>query len=1769
MNAQAHLSTSQLRLRASWIGRIVFLLALFLAILLLFSLQKSAQSASNIVLEVHEYDPNLAFGTGPLITEFTYLVNADNAGDPTDANNLPSTSPQASYSPIVGLGDETTASFSLPEAGEVNGDGEVVDGRYLISVRAEGYKLSGTHVQLPADAGTVIVELVADPLPLSRIRVHAFHDNRPVNGEDDAAGIGTTGFEDGLAGFRIILEDVVGEVTVDWYGNPLCTEYERDGNGDIIFAGDTPIISAANPNNGGVCYTDANGDVTIDNIPRGKYEVIVVPPDGQENDWVQTTTIEGTHVIDAWPIEGDSGDSPREGLNQAAVWVGFVQECTFGDTGDSCGAGNDATGTGTVTGIVKTIVQWTPPVNSPPPSLGEAVYKPWIALTDIGNTDQQVYLGRGNEDGSFTINNVPDGTYQMSIWDDPLDYIIGFYTIQIPEPAANDTDSNPQTVEMGDVGIPRWFGWLSGYVYMDDGLGSDGLPNPGVLTATNGIRDCVDPNDLDTCERAIDGIALGTRFRDGTLQYGTFTDNDGYYEFPEVFELEKFAVMEVDFGRFGRTGIAVHDPYNPNEVTVINSELGGDLLAAELSWAGKRSWVDFGKSVYDASAGENGGISGMVLYATTRNELDVRFAAAEDYEPGIPGVTLNLYDDTGTILLYTLQSDSFVHPSGCDIFDANGNPLPDPLGLAANCIEVPNISSEVRDGAYDGGYAFETYCPDGYYDGCPEETIPPGDYIVEVEPLPFYKVLETTDQNTSEGSEHVPQPLIPAPLIPSPTCDGGTGSDCNRRFVTVHAGQNAAADFYLLPDFEPGEVVPIPGRIYGFALDDLNIETDPNRIYYGEKRGIPNTPVGIRDFTGRLVAMANSDINGIFEVLVPSTYSANCPIPAGVCPAIYKVIVNDPGDPGNPTPNFNPNYQTLTFQFDVWPGKTTYADVATFAITTLNETPGGYNQPAQCGLPDDAPEIHFVNDPRRTPSQLIIVNGKGFGNTPGKVTVGNVAYFGADINSWSDTEIRFNATDNPLGPQQLLVESNNGQVSPSGVTMHLRQGGGSYNPPVEWVDDTYDGSNGTSNGNSGRPWTTIQEAIDAAAPGSLVIVRPGSGAYYEDITINKAVWVQGYGPGALDGLGSGGSVLDMRFSTQAVVINGVAPGAYSSGSHPVLDGFRIANSRDEQDIGGGLYVEANGAYAVISNNIIQSNGGNLGGAIVVGQPYAGDNNNDNIRIHHNRILNNGGISRAGAVGIYNGADNYELDHNDICGNYSGEYGGGISHFGLSTNSSIHHNRIYYNSSFDEGGGLMIAGEQVGCAAIVAGQCVVNPGDPGTPFTTGSGNVAVYNNLFQANLANDDGGAIRLLQPWDYDIDITNNMIVNNVSTDLGGGISLDDASAVTVVNNTVANNATTATAEDSDKLAHAAGIVAEPYSIGFSDFLETEVGPGASAPGFPDPVMFNNIIWHNVAYTFTLGVGLLPPGGVVFDTEVFGGGSLTGDASNHLTADGDPLFVDAYASDLDAVAFNNELTFISVVFVTNYITGTLPGDYHLDFGSPAIDAGITSLSTVSAPNADFDDQVRPQDGGYEIGADEFPGGVTAVPFPATSILDDFNRANNNILGLNWHDTNPPASYRINANTLQIRTGAFAEVTWDILPSGFGPDQEVFFTFTDVSTLADEQGLILKDTGPNLIEVLYDYPNSQVEIWTKDGGAWQQQDTLNGVSFGVGDQFGARTLADGTVNVYKNGTLIGSTNIAGAWPYTAGGGDIGVGFIGTTNSGAGNARIDDFGGGNVP
>ena len=153
------------------------------------------------------------------------------------------------------------------------------------------------------------------------MRIKVFEDISPVNGAFDAPG------ENGLPGFRAIINDTLGQISQDVFGNALCTEYVRDAGGQLILDPDgNPIPDPSVRPTDACLYSDANGDIVIPNLGPLRFDIIVVPPNG--TNWTETTTLEGGWGWDTWAAEGYSGFDNEfvvAGEPFPWTWFGFVQ----------------------------------------------------------------------------------------------------------------------------------------------------------------------------------------------------------------------------------------------------------------------------------------------------------------------------------------------------------------------------------------------------------------------------------------------------------------------------------------------------------------------------------------------------------------------------------------------------------------------------------------------------------------------------------------------------------------------------------------------------------------------------------------------------------------------------------------------------------------------------------------------------------------------------------------------------------------------------------------------------------------------------------------------------------------------------------------------------------------------------------------------------------------------------------------------------------------------------------------------------------------------------------------------------------------------------------------------------------------------------------------------------------------------------------------------------------------------------------------------------
>lgn len=1530
---------------------------------------------------------------------------------------------------------------------------------YVVSVLPlEGYSLNGTTVAPGQSTATVTVHV--DPLLTAQITVFVFNDDYPINNAPDV------GTESGLPGFSILVFDLLGPIMQDAFGNPIGTTYQKDGGGGFIIGPDgLPVVETPGT---GVIVTDAQGNAEIKFLAPGKYGVRAVPPAGQG--WIQTATIEGTPGVDAW-VKANEPPLFVEGFGTGFkhVFIGFVKPDAL--------PGLPPGGTGSVSGTLVFNHFSRPPRNQgyfP----GEPVASGWVGLNDPASGQGLYAAPCDPESGAFTIPDVPPGTYQLVTWDEPLDALFGFNTVTVP-PGGGGTG---EPVALGNVLSFRWFGTLEGSVFYDSNQ--------------NGFRD---PG-----EQGIPDQAVNLRFRDGSVYQATLSQPpDGEYSFSEVFPFFKWLVVEVDFLRYKATGMTAvadyggevlpddgwvwpsRDKLRPQPQAAVNpftgnnlsrTETGEVLTQALMLFLNQVNVIDWGK--VDYSAGENGGISGIVFYATTRAESDPRLAVGDPWEPGIPRVQVNLYRDAnddgviddedgdGIVTLADVDNHPFgwseggakgpedvdwnypgQTPGAFDMGDAiqiaTTDSWDDDMPTGSIYEQIPVVHgkavvngfdgygtwNQVRPGVFDGGYAFGD--------------LDTGGYIVETVPPPGYTLVKEEDQNVAFGDSWAPGTQGAAPQALPPVCVGDphtvpeetslfpgepapfageTRPLCNRKAIKVFDGLNAAVDFHLFTE------VPKAARVVGFVNNDLAAEFDTTSPVYGEKSAPSWLPIAIRDWSGLSVARVYVDEWGGYNALIPSTYSVNLPIPAGVSPNMLTFVLNDPFLPnGAIDPYYDPNYSVTTWTFDFWPGKTTYLDTPIVPIAGFVTNPSGIvdAEPADGtpvvmsaigsvgGVPQGGPYVSAAGvgdtvvltssgattvpnpayDPKTPGSQPTIVRDFGFGAAAGTVTVGGLPL---TIVDWTDASITASV---PAGVStgQLVVARSSGVSSEKAVTLHVGLDGG---PGLRRVPSEY---------------ASIQAAIDAAAADDLILVAPGN--YAENPILYKKVRLQGSGqatvifanPNPPERLAEWHEklegILEVVYPPPALDPYATdnpskeAPGVLVIGNYPafafdavaptaLIDGFTLLGSL----AGGGVLVNNDARNLTVSNNLVRGNQGIHAGGVALGTAGLGlSSNNADVAIRYNRIAKNGGVQGAGGIGIYQGSDNYVVRDNVIVANFSRYSGGGIAHVGLSDPGLIAHNRILFNEVFY---GLLLAGAGDGGGIYVSGDPLPEA------LSDGAGTVTIDANLIQGNLAGSGhGGGIRAWQvngtdlagapaTW-YALNIYNNIIVNNAAGYAAGGIALQDCARVQIVNTTVAHNDSTATAAGAfpaGDLLHStpqgAGIVANIHSALFA---------AASGQAFSDPVLLDSIIWRNRSFSWDATAngnqgGLVPPAAspVYRDLLVTGIAPvpLMGPLNCVLTdttgysptnSASDPLFAAGYVNTLFGAAVADEGGNAISVRFTPLTEGA--GDYHIQAGSGARDLGGVAHPSAAYPETDLDcdGQVRPNPDTSlpDAGADEF------------------------------------------------------------------------------------------------------------------------------------------------------------------------------------------------------
>ncbi len=593
-----------------------------------------------------------------------------------------------------------------------------------------GHGMGGAPILFPQPNSSVTVLVQPNPFPPSKLSVFVFEDDFPLNGEQDGGGgiDVLSPNEPGLGGFNITLfddaggpGDPTGQMTYDMFNQPLSNSLA--GTLDPVTGIDACPISktprsADDPTATGITGTIVTcpkyesdgqtlsplaGQVVVANLMPGRYGVVATPAAdriARGEEWLQTNTLDGQKAHDSFLRIGEPSFFQEFGPAGYHVSIGFANPKIINarKAGVCAGADPNITGancTNSIKGLVTTERMSRTPDERLYSSGDNSSFSFTQCYVSFGDPDGEDFaFTKCNADGSFTLSDLPDGDWRITVFDQWNDMLVDGLSTPVRLGGGKTTD-------LGQIAMNQW----QSNIYTSTFFDLNG----------NGVRDDGEPG--------LTLVPTNIRFRDGSFSNFNNTDLNGNAGFNEVFPLFSWYVVETDATRYKNTGThVVYDAGGPADgtctsttapcgsstiaanmantaevisvpttlrvpgavyckdadcsthpngiqdgpassdppsVCTTNTTTGVTTCSTQLStgridppwvltegwqgFSGQNNFLEFGKTPF--APGENGGIKGHVVYASTRPFDDPQLLLQTSWEPLVPGVTINLYQE--------------------------------------------------------------------------------------------------------------------------------------------------------------------------------------------------------------------------------------------------------------------------------------------------------------------------------------------------------------------------------------------------------------------------------------------------------------------------------------------------------------------------------------------------------------------------------------------------------------------------------------------------------------------------------------------------------------------------------------------------------------------------------------------------------------------------------------------------------------------------------------------------------------------------------------------------------------------------------------------------------------------------------------------------------------------------------------------------------------------------------------------------------------------
>jgi HYDIN/CFA65/VesB-like, Ig-like domain len=468
-----------------------------------------------------------------------------------------------------------------------------------------------------------------------------------------------------------------------------CPKYEADSTGSTA----------------GFVLSPLAGQVVLNNLMQGRFEVIATPGAdriARGEQWLQTNTLDGQKAHDTFVRIGEPSYFQEYGPSGYHATIGFANPKIINGRKAGVCAGTDVnlpiTGgqcSNTITGFITTErMSRTPDERLYGSGNHNSFY--WTnCYVSFGDPDGEDFAFTTCDDqGKFTLTGLPPGTWRVTVFDQWNDMLVDGLSTPVAIIGPN------QTVNMGEIATNQWQVNLYTRTFIDDNkdgisqASEAGIPlintavryRDGSLannlatdfsgtanfnetfplfnwyvvetdttryknTGTHVVYDSGGPADKTTCGNGTNGYppcgnsAIGANMANTVEQVSVPVD----LRVPGAVYCADADCTSQSIVNGVSAPPSVCTTTNGNttcSTTLSTGRIDPPWVGTEgwQSFSGQNNWLEFGKEPY--VPGENGGIKGHVIYASTRPFDDPQMLVQTQWEPLVPHVTINLYQET-------------------------------------------------------------------------------------------------------------------------------------------------------------------------------------------------------------------------------------------------------------------------------------------------------------------------------------------------------------------------------------------------------------------------------------------------------------------------------------------------------------------------------------------------------------------------------------------------------------------------------------------------------------------------------------------------------------------------------------------------------------------------------------------------------------------------------------------------------------------------------------------------------------------------------------------------------------------------------------------------------------------------------------------------------------------------------------------------------------------------------------------------------------------